>query len=168
MPTTAGLRVIEPGIAIVEDHLGIDNLYEAQNAEVLHHVYQALKAHTLFKRDGNYLIEDGKVIIKTRKDGNEIEEEFHVIHVGEKGEKNITIDVMKEGGEPHVIKMIHKGDHDHGDKVVLHCPEGDTTMVIDKENAEEIYLCPKHNVELEPVAHKVIKKKVEVKTKNHD
>ena len=108
---------------------------------------------------------DGKVMIKTSGDGTEIEKEVHVIRIGEDGEKhaeNITIDVMKEGGQPHVIKMISKGDHGHGDKTVLRCPEGDTTMVIDKEDAEETYLCPKHKIEMKPVVHKVVKKKVEV------
>ena len=41
----------------------IDNLYDAENIPWLHHVTQALRAHTLYKRDVNYLVEDGKVVI---------------------------------------------------------------------------------------------------------
>jgi preprotein translocase subunit SecA len=41
----------------------VGNLYNAENIAWLHHVSQALRAHTLYKRDVNYLIEDGKVII---------------------------------------------------------------------------------------------------------
>jgi preprotein translocase subunit SecA len=51
------------GIERVEQRLGVGNLYNPQNIEWLHHVTQALRAHTLYKRDVNYLIEDGKVII---------------------------------------------------------------------------------------------------------
>ena len=42
---------------------GVGNLYDPANIDWLHHVTQALRAHTLYKRDVNYLIEDGKVII---------------------------------------------------------------------------------------------------------
>ena len=51
------------GIERIEQRLGVGNLYNPENIEWLHHVTQALKAHTLYKRDVNYLIEDGKIII---------------------------------------------------------------------------------------------------------
>src|SRR3954470_2762084 len=51
------------GIERIEQRLGVGNLYNPQNIEWLHHVSQALKAHTLYKRDVNYLIDDGEVII---------------------------------------------------------------------------------------------------------
>jgi preprotein translocase subunit SecA len=51
------------GIERVEQRLGVGNLYNPSNIAYLHHVTQALRAHTLYKRDVNYLIEDGKVII---------------------------------------------------------------------------------------------------------
>ena len=41
----------DDGIAKVEKLLGVDNLYEPDQMETLHHVHQALKAHTLFQRD---------------------------------------------------------------------------------------------------------------------
>src|SRR3954470_9486395 len=50
------------GIERIEQRLGVGNLYNPQNIEWLHHVTQALKAHTLYKRDVNYLIEEGKVL----------------------------------------------------------------------------------------------------------
>ncbi len=53
----------DDGIDRVEERLGIDNLYDLGNIEMLHLVNQALKAHTLFKRDRDYAIVDGKVMI---------------------------------------------------------------------------------------------------------
>ncbi len=43
--------------------MGVDNLYDPRHIEVLHHINQALKAHTLFKRDVDYIVKDGEVII---------------------------------------------------------------------------------------------------------
>ncbi len=53
----------EEGVASVEGLLKVQNLYEPRNMEILHHVNQALRAHTLFKRDVDYLVKEGKVII---------------------------------------------------------------------------------------------------------
>jgi preprotein translocase subunit SecA len=53
----------EEGVAKVEKLLKIQNLYEPGNIEILHHVNQALKAHTLFRRDIDYLVKDGQVVI---------------------------------------------------------------------------------------------------------
>ena len=53
----------EAGVAACEGLLGIDNLYEPSNIELLHHVNQALKARTLFKRDVDYIVTDGQVVI---------------------------------------------------------------------------------------------------------
>ncbi len=53
----------EEGIAIAEKMLKVDNLYDPKCIELLHHVNQALKAHTLFKRDGDYIVKNGEVII---------------------------------------------------------------------------------------------------------
>jgi preprotein translocase subunit SecA len=53
----------EEGVARVEGYLKVKNLYEPQNIDILHHVNQALRAHTLFKRDVDYLVKEGKVII---------------------------------------------------------------------------------------------------------
>ena len=51
------------GIERIEQRLAVGNLYNPENIAYLHHITQALKAHTLYKRDVNYLIEDGKVLI---------------------------------------------------------------------------------------------------------
>ncbi len=53
----------DEGNKSVEKRLGIDNLYDPQNMEVLHHISQSLKAHYLFKRDRDYVVRDGKVVI---------------------------------------------------------------------------------------------------------
>ncbi|MEO8213464.1 MAG: preprotein translocase subunit SecA, partial [Myxococcales bacterium] len=53
----------DTGIERVEQRLGVGNLYNPENIEWLHHITQALRAHSLYKRDVNYLIEEGKVII---------------------------------------------------------------------------------------------------------
>ena len=53
----------ENGVAKSEKLLKVDNLYEPKNMEILHHVNQALKAHTMFKKDVDYLVKDGQVII---------------------------------------------------------------------------------------------------------
>ncbi|SHK83267.1 protein translocase subunit secA [Desulfatibacillum alkenivorans DSM 16219] len=53
----------EEGVRVVESGLGVDNLYDHKNMEILHHVNQALKAHTLFKRDVDYIVKQGEVII---------------------------------------------------------------------------------------------------------
>jgi len=53
----------EEGVTHVEGFLNVQNLYEPRNIEIVHHVNQALRAHTLFKRDVDYLVKDGQVII---------------------------------------------------------------------------------------------------------
>ncbi len=53
----------EDGVAKVEKLLGLENLYDPRNIDNLHHVQQALRAHVLFKRDVDYIVKDGQVII---------------------------------------------------------------------------------------------------------
>jgi len=53
----------EEGVAKVERLLNVENLYEPGNIEILHHVNQALKAHALFKRDVDYVVKEGEVMI---------------------------------------------------------------------------------------------------------
>lgn len=57
------VMLTDEGIAKMEELLGVENLYAPYNIEILHHVEQALKAHALFKRDVDYVVKDGKVII---------------------------------------------------------------------------------------------------------
>jgi preprotein translocase subunit SecA len=53
----------EEGVANAEKLIRVDNLYDPRNIETLHHINQALKAHTLFKRDVDYIVKEGEVII---------------------------------------------------------------------------------------------------------
>ncbi|WP_213974796.1 preprotein translocase subunit SecA [Tepidanaerobacter acetatoxydans] len=53
----------EKGIKKAESFLGIENLYDEENMELLHHLQQALKAHALMKLDRDYVVKDGQVII---------------------------------------------------------------------------------------------------------
>ena len=53
----------EQGVAKAEKLLGVSNLYDPSNMELLHCVEQALKAHTLYKVDHHYVVQDGEVII---------------------------------------------------------------------------------------------------------
>ena len=53
----------EKGIAKVEKFLKLDNLYSPENVELTHYLNQALKAKELFKRDRDYLVREGQVII---------------------------------------------------------------------------------------------------------
>jgi preprotein translocase subunit SecA len=53
----------EEGVEKVEQLLGIRNLYDPENMEIIHGVNQALRAHALYERDVEYLIKDGKIVI---------------------------------------------------------------------------------------------------------
>lgn len=53
----------EKGIKKAESFLGVENLYDEENMELLHHFQQALKAHALMKIDRDYVVKDGQVII---------------------------------------------------------------------------------------------------------
>ncbi len=58
-----GVTLTDEGVDRVERKLGLDNLYDPHNMEILHKVDQALKAHMLFKRDRDYVVRDSKVVI---------------------------------------------------------------------------------------------------------
>lgn len=53
----------EEGIAKVESWLGVENLFEGDHMELTHHLNQALKAQALMKRDRDYVVKDGEVVI---------------------------------------------------------------------------------------------------------
>ena len=57
------VNLTDSGVDRVEERLGITNIYDAQNMEVLHHINQSLRAHTIFRRDRDYVVQDGKVVI---------------------------------------------------------------------------------------------------------
>lgn len=51
------------GIKKAEMHFGVENLMDAENTELLHHINQAIKARGVMKRDENYIVKDGEVFI---------------------------------------------------------------------------------------------------------
>ncbi|MBI5454106.1 MAG: preprotein translocase subunit SecA [Deltaproteobacteria bacterium] len=53
----------DEGVEKVEELLSLENLYDPENIETLHHVNQALRAHVLFHRDIDYVVKDDQVII---------------------------------------------------------------------------------------------------------
>ena len=53
----------EEGVSKCERMLGLGNLYDPAHMETIHHVYQGLRAHALYRRDVDYVVKDGEVII---------------------------------------------------------------------------------------------------------
>ncbi|MEJ2324721.1 MAG: preprotein translocase subunit SecA [Nitrospirota bacterium] len=60
---TKSAILTEEGNAKAEELLGAGNLYDPENIDLVHHVLQALRAHHIFKRDVDYVVKDGEVII---------------------------------------------------------------------------------------------------------
>src|SRR5215813_10589148 len=60
---TRSVNLTDEGVEKVQKRLGISNLYDPSEVETLHHVEQALRSHTLYKRDRDYVVKDGEVII---------------------------------------------------------------------------------------------------------
>jgi preprotein translocase subunit SecA len=57
------VSLTEKGIVKAEKFFGIKNLADIENMEISHHINQALKAHAIMKRDIDYVVKDGQVII---------------------------------------------------------------------------------------------------------
>src|SRR3954447_6855155 len=57
------VAILESGIDVVEDQLGIDNLYESANTPLISYLNNAIKAQELFKLDRDYVVLDGEVLI---------------------------------------------------------------------------------------------------------
>ena len=60
---TKTAALTEEGNARVEKLLGVDNLYDLAHMDLVHHVVKALQAHAIYKRDVDYVVKDGEVII---------------------------------------------------------------------------------------------------------
>jgi len=60
---TKSAALTEEGIAKIERWTGVKNVYELEHVDEAHQINQALKAFTLYKRDRDYLVKDGEVII---------------------------------------------------------------------------------------------------------
>ncbi|MFL6070218.1 MAG: preprotein translocase subunit SecA [Actinomycetes bacterium] len=57
------IGVLESGVEKVEDYLGIDNLYESVNTPLIGYLNNAIRAKELFRRDKDYVVMDGEVLI---------------------------------------------------------------------------------------------------------
>ena len=57
------VQITESGSAKAERFFNLENLADIENADLNHHIQQALKAHYIFKRDSDYIVNDGEVII---------------------------------------------------------------------------------------------------------
>ena len=88
-------------------------------------------------------------------------EEFEGVHGG--AEVEIQADVHADG---HGNVMIFKTNEMGGDKILLRCPEGDSKVTVDKEEADDTFLCPKHSVPMEKGPEKVLIKKIRVQEKD--
>lgn len=70
---TRQAMLTDEGVELAEDLLKVDNLYDPVNISQLHHVNQALKAHVLFKRDVDYIVKSGQVVIVDEFTGRTME-----------------------------------------------------------------------------------------------
>ena len=60
---TRTVSLTDKGVKKAESALSVENLYDPSNVELVHHVNQALRAHTLFKKDVDYVVKDDEVLI---------------------------------------------------------------------------------------------------------
>ncbi|HID01923.1 MAG TPA: preprotein translocase subunit SecA, partial [Desulfobacterales bacterium] len=67
------VALTDEGIALGEDLMEVENLYEPEAIEQLHHLNQALKAHTLFQSDVDYIVKNGEVVIVDEFTGRTME-----------------------------------------------------------------------------------------------
>ena len=67
------VMLTDEGVALAEELLEVDNLYDPRNINQLHHVNQALKAHVIFHRDVDYIVKNGAVIIVDEFTGRTME-----------------------------------------------------------------------------------------------
>ena len=94
------------------------------------------------------------------------------------GEGHAVIEMITDGGQGGDVIVVGEGgnwvgDHAKGDvvfiaaddKISLRCPEGDTTMRVEKTEGDAVFLCPKHSVPLEKVKTKGSVHEIKVRTK---
>ncbi|HRI08577.1 MAG TPA: preprotein translocase subunit SecA, partial [Nannocystaceae bacterium] len=67
------VQLTDSGVDRIEKLLGCPNLYAPEHNELLHHVNQALRAHALYKKDVNYLVQNGEVLIIDEFTGRKME-----------------------------------------------------------------------------------------------
>ena len=85
--------VLETGIEKVEDYLGIDNLYEANNTPLIGFLNNAIKAKELFKKDKDYVVVNGEVMIVDEHTGRALEGRRYSegMHQAIEAKENVTI-----------------------------------------------------------------------------
>lgn len=67
------VMLTDEGVALGEELLEVDNLYDPRNINQLHHINQALKAHVIFQRDVDYIVKSGAVVIVDEFTGRTME-----------------------------------------------------------------------------------------------
>jgi preprotein translocase subunit SecA len=67
------VAITEAGISKVEEMLGIENLYDSLNTPLVHHLQNAVRAKELYKRDDEYIVRDGEVLIVDEFTGRVLE-----------------------------------------------------------------------------------------------
>jgi preprotein translocase subunit SecA len=60
---TKSVTLTDEGVEHLESILDIDNLYDPRNISLQHHVLQALRAHYHYKRDADYIVQDGEIVL---------------------------------------------------------------------------------------------------------
>jgi len=87
------VQLTDAGVDRVEREVRCGNLYSPENNELLHHVSQALRAHTIYKKDVNYLVQNGEVIIVDEFTGRKMEGRrwSDGLHQAIEAKENVTI-----------------------------------------------------------------------------
>ncbi|MBV8516758.1 MAG: preprotein translocase subunit SecA, partial [Acidobacteria bacterium] len=102
------------GVERVEKKLGLTNLYDPSNIEWLHHVTQALRAHSLYKKDVNYLVEEGKVLIIDEHTGRKMPGRrwSDGLHQAIEAKENVTVEeenqTLATVTFQNLFRMYHK------------------------------------------------------------
>ncbi len=88
------VMLTDEGVMLGEELLGVENLYDPRNINHLHHVNQALKAHFLFKKDVDYIVKDGKVVIVDEFTGRTMEGRRYSdgLHQALEAKEHVTIE----------------------------------------------------------------------------
>jgi len=88
------ISLTDEGIALGEEMLDVDNLYDPNNIEKLHHLNQALKAHILFKKDVDYIVNNNQVVIVDEFTGRTMEGRRYSdgLHQALEAKEHVTIE----------------------------------------------------------------------------
>jgi len=104
----------EEGVAKMEKFLGVDNIYTERGISEVHHIEQALRAYALFKRDRDYVVKDGEVIIVDEFTGRLMEGRRYSEGLHQAIEAKEGVDVQRESRTLATItfqnyfRMYHK------------------------------------------------------------